>query len=634
MSKDLYPNVKFQEIDLSTFVRSNASSIGGTVGRFEKGPVGRAVLVSDKNDLLENFGIPRDGTFNNLQDWYTVNNFLAYAAGIYVVRAENEASLNSGKNFDDTATDLSSNIYVGDGFDMSSVSGLTDTGLNIIGKNPGTWGNYIKVGMALYADITEDDGYYYDNEVVVTVGTLITDLAVNDYVIAENGATGLVTAIGGVSDVEITVHYNGTAFVPLDNIHEGQTYSASDPNIQTIAAGGVGTVTVIGYETFMGNFSEQLEANQIAISIYVSDDEGTTYTIRENHIVSTVITDKTFDGKAMYVDYYLEQNSKYISSIYVSSGAALTSYTTAEVLTGGTLDSGSVMSQSVIEWDENFKDKDALGVNILIDGSWAGNTTVMNNIIAIAEFRQDCFVVLSAGTSITVTTETLALADLEVMRNALTTSTYAGFYGNYKVQYDAYSGRNFNCSISGDIAGIFARNDILAQPWYAPSGYNRGSIQNVVKLPVTFSKTNQGTMHTKQINLIVEDKKIGGFYVLSQKTAYARPSAFGDINVRRLLTYCENSIIDAARAFQWEFNDALTRSQLQTITSNFMDSVKGKNGVYNFLAVCDTTNNTADIIDNNELYLDVFIKPTKAIGWITLRFTATRTDANFEEMVA
>jgi phage tail sheath protein FI len=647
MAKPLYPTVAFSETDLTAVVRSQSSSIGAMCGRFQKGPVGKPIMVSDKNDLLKYFGTPvKDGNgtaFDNLQDWYNAYNYLGYTSGLYVCRVESTDSTNACKNFNATASDFDSAPYVPDGTDMenyySTMTGTALAGINFVAKNPGTWGNNISVKFATESDLrfglgTSGDTYYYDNQVTLTLGTAISTLVAMGtsatYVTSDSGASGLVTAVAS-SGLSLTIAYNDTAFLATDSINVGQTYSAS--GAQTIT--GTTAVTVNGYYTFMQNFDEKLQENEIAITVLYND------AVVENHIVSTTVTAKNNYNQAMYIDYWLEQNSQYISAYYNTETTVnlASQANTAVDLTGGTLAAQSAITSALVNaaMDAQYLPKDKYGINLLFDGSFT-NSTVQNNIVSICESRKDCFGILSVGVTMPVTTEAAAIdtasTGLIARREAITTSTYAAFYGNFKYQYDMYSGRTFKCSVSGDIAGIYSRNDLLSNPWWAPAGYNRGSLNNVVKLGMVFSKTNQGTLHSKQINIINFNKREGGYYIMSQKTCTGRPSAFGDINVRRLFTYCENAIVNTGKVFQWEFNDEITRSNFSAIVNNFLNTVKSRRGCYDFKVVCDETNNTADIIDDNQLIMDVYMKPSKAIAWITARFTATRTDADFDELVS
>ena len=116
------------------------------------------------------------------------------------------------------------------------------------------------------------------------------------------------------------------------------------------------------------------------------------------------------------------------------------------------------------------------------------------------------------------------------------------------------------------------------------------------------------------------------------KTALSFASAFDRINVRRLFLTVEQALESAAEAQLFELNDELTRANFRNIVEPYLRDVEAKRGIYGFLVVCDTTNNTPDVIDNNEFRADIFLKPAKSINYVTLTFVATRTGISFEEV--
>ena len=110
------------------------------------------------------------------------------------------------------------------------------------------------------------------------------------------------------------------------------------------------------------------------------------------------------------------------------------------------------------------------------------------------------------------------------------------------------------------------------------------------------------------------------------------PSAFNRINVRRLFIVLEKAIAIAAKYQLFEFNDAFTRAQFSSLLTPFLRDVQGRRGIYDFKVICNTSNNTPEVIDRNEFVADIFIKPAKAINFIQLNFIATRTGVSFEEI--
>ena len=125
-----------------------------------------------------------------------------------------------------------------------------------------------------------------------------------------------------------------------------------------------------------------------------------------------------------------------------------------------------------------------------------------------------------------------------------------------------------------------------------------------------------------------------GTVLFGDKTMLDRPSAFDRINVRRLFIVLEKAIATAAKFSLFEFNDEFTRSQFVNLVEPFLRDVQGRRGITDFKVVCDTSNNTGDVIDRNEFVADIFVKPARSINFITLNFVATRTGISFDEVGA
>jgi len=121
--------------------------------------------------------------------------------------------------------------------------------------------------------------------------------------------------------------------------------------------------------------------------------------------------------------------------------------------------------------------------------------------------------------------------------------------------------------------------------------------------------------------------------VFGQKTLLKKPSAFDRINVRRLFLNLETATRDTAKFFVFEPNTYFTRTQVINTLSPIFDAAKNTEGVYDYLIVCDERNNTPDIIDNNELKVDIYIKPVRTAEFILVTFYATKTSQSFEELL-
>lgn len=258
-----------------------------------------------------------------------------------------------------------------------------------------------------------------------------------------------------------------------------------------------------------------------------------------------------------------------------------------------------------------------------------------NFLISVAEERKDCVTLLSppryaiigVSNSATVTDNIL-----EWVGN-LTSSSYAIIDSGYKYTYDRYNDQYRYLPLNGDIGGLLVNTSINAQPWFSPAGLSRGQIRNVVRLPYNPSKAQRDALYTARVNPCVTFPGEGTI-LFGDKTALGYSSAFDRINVRRLFLVIEREIAKISRTVLFEFNDETTRTLFKNNVNPYLRDVQAKRGMYDFLVVCDTTNNSPEIIDRNELVADIYIKPAKSINFITLNFIATKTGVSFDESVA
>ena len=176
-----------------------------------------------------------------------------------------------------------------------------------------------------------------------------------------------------------------------------------------------------------------------------------------------------------------------------------------------------------------------------------------------------------------------------------------------------------------------SRTAIVAYPWFSPAGQQRGIINNAVKLAYNPNKAQRDRLYPARINSFITTPGLGTL-LFGDKTALGYASAFDRINVRRLFLTIEQALQRAAEAQLFELNDELTRANFRNIVEPYLRDIQAKRGLYGFAVICDTTNNTPDVIDNNEFRADIFLKPAKSINYVTLTFVATRTGISFEEV--
>jgi phage tail sheath protein FI len=210
-------------------------------------------------------------------------------------------------------------------------------------------------------------------------------------------------------------------------------------------------------------------------------------------------------------------------------------------------------------------------------------------------------------------------------------SSYVVFDSGYKYCYDRYNDVYRYVPLNGDIAGLAARTDILADAWFSPAGLNRGVIRGAAKLAYNPTKQQRDDLYTSRVNPVATFSG-QGTVLFGDKTGLSSPSAFDRINVRRLFIILEKAVATASKFQLFEFNDEFTRANFRNIVEPFLREVQGRRGITDFLVVCDETNNTGEVVDRNEFIAEIFVKPARSINFITLSFVATRTGVSFEEV--
>jgi hypothetical protein len=286
---------------------------------------------------------------------------------------------------------------------------------------------------------------------------------------------------------------------------------------------------------------------------------------------------------------------------------------------------------------DKFSNKDEVQVDYLIMGpgmdSVEDSQAKAGYLISLAEQRKDCVAAIGPHRSdlIGITNTTTQTNNLVKYFSSLSSSSYAVFDSGYKYTYDRFNNKFVYVPCNADIAGLMCRTNIVAYPWFSPAGQQRGVLNNAIKLAYNPSKAQRDQLYPQRVNAIVTQPGIGTI-LFGDKTALGYASAFDRINVRRLFLTIEQALQRAAQAQLFELNDELTRANFKNIVEPYLRDVQAKRGLYGFLVVCDTTNNTPDVIDNNEFRADIYLKPAKSINYVTLTFVATRTGVSFEEV--
>ena len=468
-------------------------------------------------------------------------------------------------------------------------------------------------------------------------------------------------------------------------------FDAQRINVTTTGSTGVTTIATInwnniaqkpstsGYSATRGGRFDEVHVVVIDSNGAITGNAGT---ILEKHLALSKASDAQYSvGSPSNWRMYLSEQSDYIFGGSQPSGITTCGFSTAFVgtsdndwdqaasgiifgsvgnrvltLNGGKNYSGTTDLTStgaltatignISTGYELFEKTDTYKVDFLLMGSANYDIysarALAEKLIEVAELRKDAvafispyrgaFLADSSVGSVTVNDDNEITDNIISYYSPITSSTYAVFDGSYKYMYDRFSNTFRYVPLNGDIAGLCARNDINNFPWYSPAGTTRGAILNAVKLAYNPTKSQRDRLYSNRINPITLSAG-AGIILFGDKTAYAKASAFDRINVRRLFIYLENAISAAAKDQLFEFNDEITRTNFVNIVEPFLRDVKAKRGVYDYVVVCDETNNTGAVIDANEFVADIYIKPARSINFIGLTFVATRTGVAFEEVI-
>jgi hypothetical protein len=308
-------------------------------------------------------------------------------------------------------------------------------------------------------------------------------------------------------------------------------------------------------------------------------------------------------------------------------------------LAGGTDDYSVTAGELELAYDK-FGDAEGVDVNLVLGGpssgvtdSAAGQDTHVTMITSLVEGRKDCVGFVSPYRSATVgiANTTTQTENVTSAYELCPSSSYMVFDSGHKYMYDKYNDVYRYIPLNGDIAGLCARTDGVADPWFSPAGYNRGNIRGAIKLSYNPSQGERDQLYRFRVNPVVNFPG-QGVVLFGDKTALSKPSAFDRINVRRLFLVLEKAIATAAKFQLFEFNDEFTRAQFRNLVEPFLRDVQGRRGITDFKVVADATNNTGEVIDRNEFIGDIYIKPARSINFITLNFIATRTGVAFSEV--
>jgi Phage tail sheath protein subtilisin-like domain/Phage tail sheath C-terminal domain len=360
--------------------------------------------------------------------------------------------------------------------------------------------------------------------------------------------------------------------------------------------------------------------------------------------LSKASDNKNASGNSGYYKNYIFNNSKYIYatdpveySITNSTWGQTSSTTFANTtindlvsLSGGT--DATVQDNDTINAYSLFTNPDVINISLVVSGS--ASITVQQYIIDnIVNSRADCVGFLSPRYSDVVNNTGSELTSIQSWATSLSRSTsYAVADSGWKYMFDKYNNTYRWIPLNGDTAGLCVYTDSVRDPWFSPAGLNRGNLKNVVKLAWNPNLSQRNTLYSSGINPVVSLPG-QGTVLFGDKTLQSKPSAFDRINVRRLFIVLEKTIALAAQYSLFEFNDSFTQSQFVALVTPYLRDIQGRRGITDFRVVCDSTNNTPQVVDSNQFVGDIYIKPARSINFIQLNFIAVGTGVTFNEVV-
>lgn len=376
--------------------------------------------------------------------------------------------------------------------------------------------------------------------------------------------------------------------------------------------------------------------------------------------VAKVIGDQTFNYASSGTSYYLEITGSYpVKSKYLrvksvlsptpgyfdNSGTAKTQYTgyipangsgsftgaTGDIMGNAqyynTITDGNraqgIPSGSYTNMINLLSNMDDYKFNLLLTPGLFNSlqTSQVTSIISNTQNRGDNLYVLDL---VPYNSQVATVVSQAASRN----TSYAASYWPWVQVLDPDSGQQVWVPASTLMGGVYAFNDAVADPWFAPAGINRGGLSQVIRPERKLAQSDRDSLYSGKVNPIASFPG-QGTVVYGQKTLQTKASALDRVNVRRLLIALKSYISQIANNLVFEQNSVATRNAFLAQVNPYLESVQQRQGLYAFKVVMDESNNTADVVDRNEMVGQIYIQPTKTAEFIYLDFNITPTGTTF-----
>jgi hypothetical protein len=372
----------------------------------------------------------------------------------------------------------------------------------------------------------------------------------------------------------------------------------------------------------IGDYTLNYNPSNIQIEISGSYPNASRYIRVKSVTVTPDYLDNNGAPKPQYVGYIpLSQSGSFGNALGNMEAANNNKYYDKITNTN----SQGLISSNYDNMVDLLSNQDDYKFNILLTpglvNNFGSHSSTISDIIQNTQQRGDSIYVLDLvgyGSSVTTVTGQAASRD----------TSYAASYWPWCQIQDPNSGKNIWVPASVLIAGVYAYNDRVAEPWFAPAGINRGGLNTVIRAEQKLSQANRDSLYQGKINPIASFPGTGTV-VYGNKTLQTKSSALDRVNVRRLLISLKSYIGQVANTLVFEQNTVATRNQFLAQVNPYLESVQQRQGLYAFRVVMDDSNNTPDVIDRNQLVGAIYLQPTKTAEFIYLNFNITPTGATF-----
>lgn len=662
------PGVLIKELDLTASVQTADQNIAIVAIDAKKGPTDKLVYVSSEKELIDIFGTPND---YNYESWFAALTILQYGGNVGVIRPSGNGLSNA--NAQGANANALTNLVIPnqESFELSGAKDFL-----FASRTPGADSNGISV-------VVVDHGA--DQRLTVNSTTGIAEGDYLQWTVSGTTYTANVYRVLNSTTLEVTLTDTTKRIATGAALSDGSTTVATvsavvsnDPYSALEYAPGRRWINIAGQPGTSEHVSKRagrLDQMHVLVIDTVGNFSGNPGTILEVFpFLSKAVDAKSNEGASIYFKSYINQYSQYIYAgddnvaesadlislensggnsadpgsisgnvndkrifkLFAYGSAAATTSTKSWTLGGGAdydyANNLDAIRQACVNAYDLVADSESFGdIDFLVPG--VISASAIDKLIDIAESRRDCMIVASPERDAVINSDSNTVKTnkiIEFFQN-IKSSSFAIFDSGYKYIYDKFNDTYRYVPCAADVAGLCISTSINAEPWFSPAGYNRGNLKNATKLAYSPRQAERDRLYVNRINPIVSFPG-QGIVLFGDKTALSSPSAFDRINVRRLFIELEKNIAVFSKYQLFQINDEITRSGFKAAVEPYLRGIQGRRGIYQFLVVCDNTNNTPDVIDRNELAAEIYIQPARSINYITITFVATRTGVSFNEL--